>query len=705
MNENKALINLSGAMDLIKMSKKPLAPIYEAINNSLEALNKKSEDTNRAPLIGVALYFGGLLDESKELEKVEITDNGIGFDDENYMRFKEFFDKSKGYGNKGTGRFQYFHRFYQIKIDSVFEENGTRYRRTFSCTKNNFIPDEKKVEDKDSRFQTKVSLCGYLGKGSEKIYFDTLKVEQLVSEIKSHFMLRFYLDNKKDELYAPKVKISFIKGGNVLEEKVIDPENLPAPEKEGEIFVPYMKVVDPKIKPVELDIVAGKKEKIKWAHFVVPDSELEQNGVFLCSKDIPVQALKFDQLKKNEQIDGKRYLTAFYGDVLDKPMNVSDSVDSFVFPERRDVENLVDDMYFDPTEEFLFIDTIKEKISKAMPSIYKDILNIQEEHSRDVASIAKAHGISEDIVKSTNVNISDDEETITKKLYVTQSKQLAEKSYKAKKLIESLSQLDPASTDYQSSIQKKTEELSELVDEQNKEELSRYVIRREMVTNILKKILDEELEYKNKPIEKGKNKHREALVHDLIFKRKSESTRTLNDLWILNEEFMHFDGCSDLPLNKIKTFEGEKLLQNVSDETIQALGLKLTKKPDIFLHASEEKCLIIELKEPNVDLSDHLNQMTKYCTLIANFGSTKITRFYCYLIGENINPIDLDGDYKETVNGDWIRPHIDIVSRDIDRNNIATAQIEVIKLSSIHFRAHRRNLSFAEKLGLPHLLE
>jgi hypothetical protein len=105
-------------------------------------------------------------------------------------------------------------------------------------------------------------------------------------------------------------------------------------------------------------------------------------------------------------------------------------------------------------------------------------------------------------------------------------------------------------------------------------------------------------------------------------------------------------------------------------------------------------------------LSDHLNQLTKYCTLIANFGAKKISSFHCYLIGENINPVtDLDGDYKETVNGDWVRPNISIVSTDANRNILANAQIEVIKLSSIHARAHRRNQSFAEKLGIPELLQ
>jgi hypothetical protein len=95
--------------------------------------------------------------------------------------------------------------------------------------------------------------------------------------------------------------------------------------------------------------------------------------------------------------------------------------------------------------------------------------------------------------------------------------------------------------------------------------------------------------------------------------------------------------------------------------------------------------------------------MIKYCNVIANYSTQNIQSFYCYLIGENINPNDLDGDYKESFLGDWMRPHIPIVSFG-DRKEIASAHMEIIKLSSIYTRAHRRNHSFADKLGLRDIL-
>lgn len=708
MTNSKAFINLSGAMDLIKMSKNPLAPIYEAMTNSLEALAQRADDKKGVSgEIEVRFFFSGLLDEFRELEQVIITDNGVGFTDENYDRFREFFDKSKGYDNRGTGRLQYLHRFDRIKIESLFEADGEFYRRTIECNKSNFIGGENlAVEHGSVNALTKVSLCDHTSDHAEQEYFSSLTIDEVASAIKSHFLLRFYLDKKKDGFQAPMVKVLFFKGGEKVDEREIDPDAIPNPKEEGEIKVPYMKFSNSRDNRPELEVVGGHSEVIKWAHFALTEEELGKNGIYLCSKDIPVQSIRFDKLKKNENLKGKHFLTAFYGDVLDDSSNVSDSVDSFTFPDRKEVERMSDDMFLDPNAEYLIIDSIHEQINKAIPGIYKDVLDIQQEQQKDVESIAKAHGIPAGVIGKAKISLSDNEKTITKKLFKAQSDELAEKSYKAKQLFESLKGLDPTANDYQEHIHGKTAELSELVDEQNKEELSRYVIRREMVTEILKKILSGELEYQNEPKVAGKNKDREGLVHDLIFKRKSKGAHSLNDLWILNEEFMHFDGCSDLPLNQIETSDGEFFLKNVTGDQIQSLGLKLTKRPDIFLYQNEEKCLLIELKEPNEDLSNHLNQLTKYCSLIANFGAKKITSFYCYLIGENINPItDLDGDYKKTVNGDWVRPNISIVTMDANRNTIANAQIEVIKLSSIHDRAHRRNLSFAEKLGIPDLLQ
>lgn len=700
-------MNIGGAMDLIPKSKYPLTPLFEAITNSLEAISQRDLPDDEKPKITVTLHFTGLLDEVNELLKIEIEDNGAGFTPENYKRFEEFFDKSKGYDNKGSGRLQFLHRFDEVQIDSKYQVDGVTRQRTFTCSQKYFSQGaEDQICDEPESILTKVTLFGGNFEGEEKLFFDELKIDELIKEIKRHFLLRFYLDDKKEEMNVPIISIIFMKEGEEIDNKILTSENLPKPFETGVIQVPYLKVEDSKADKISWNKVKDKSETINWAHFKVPENDLEKNHVYLCSKDMPVQSLVFKQIKKNESVEGFKYLTAFYGDILDNSENVSDAVDRFCFPDKKETEaSISDDLFFNEDEEFLFIDSIKEKVNGVIPSIYKDVFNLISEQEKDVEAIAKAHGIPIDVAKNTKINLTDNEQAITKKIYAVQSDGLAEKGFQAKKLHESLKELNPTSERYQEELESKVADLSALIEEQNKEELSRYVIRREMVADALKIILEEGLDYQTRPKIKGKNKEKEGLVHDLILKRKSSDTSVLNDLWILDEEFLHFHGCSDLPLNQIQDSEGNNLLEDISDDKIKEFGLNLARRPDIFLFAEEGKCVIVELKAPDVDLTDHLNQMTKYCNLIANYSKQKLERFYCFLIGEKFNAaIDLPGDYEETVNGDWLKANTPIKSIGQNRDTIATLQIEVVKLSSLQMRAHRRNQSFAEKLKLPNLL-
>jgi hypothetical protein len=515
------------------------------------------------------------------------------------------------------------------------------------------------------------------------------------------------LDSQKPGRSSPIVTVVFYRNNTEIARQILTPKEMPSPQSTGSIKVPYMKAHITKSEEIEWVEVDGKFETINWAHFTIPEEELTKNKICLCSKDIPIHDLpmRHMQLRKNESINGNRLLTAFYGAVLDKPENVSHTVDSFKFPDKKETEKKFNDMFIDKNAEYLFFDTIKDRVNTEIATIYKDITDLHKNKEIDIENIAKAHGIPSNIAAKAKINLTDDEKTITEKIYKEQASRLAETGYEVKKLYESLKELNPASPDYQAEIESKTIKLSSLVDQQNKEELSRYVIRREMVTAVLKKIIDGELDYQVNDLPKGKNKDREGIIHDLIIKRKSNDTETLNDLWILDEEFVHFDGCSDVPIDCITLHDNSKLLREISQEEIQQLGIKTDKRPDIFLFPGEGRCVLIELKQPETDLSDHLQQLPKYCQLIANYSTIKIERFYCYLIGERINPLLDLNDYEETVMGDWIRQNIQIRSVDsANRTTIATAQIEVIKLSSIHARAHRRNQSFADKLGLPDLL-
>jgi hypothetical protein len=64
-----------------------------------------------------------------------------------------------------------------------------------------------------------------------------------------------------------------------------------------------------------------------------------------------------------------------------------------------------------------------------------------------------------------------------------------------------------------------------------------------------------------------------------------------------------------------------------------------------MLFPEEGKCSIIELKNPNVNASEHLSQIDFYANLILNYTNSQFTisTFYGYLIGEKIESRDVLG--------------------------------------------------------------
>ena len=77
--------------------------------------------------------------------------------------------------------------------------------------------------------------------------------------------------------------------------------------------------------------------------------------------------------------------------------------------------------------------------------------------------------------------------------------------------------------------------------------------------------------------------------------------------------------------------------------------------------------------------------------------------FFCYLIGENIPAVDIVGEYRRNVHGDWVKKTEYEVMRYPEgpqQEVIGLAHIEIMKLSSLRDRALRRNKSFADRLGI-----
>ncbi len=726
MIKQKQLIGISESFSFIEKNNNPSTPILEGLVNALDSIKQRQANKESfTPYITISLYYKFDIDLLKEehnnIDSISIEDNGIGFTTDNLTRFKHLGDKTKNLNNRGTGKIQFFYRFKEIEINSSYVENNQYKTLKLQYELHDEINEEITTiqTDEFTGNKTIVRMNNFYGSPEECNYFEHFLTDLslLKKSILKRILLRMYLEKSSGLTITIKTYIDNIENS----ELIISKDDIPKPDKKDTISIDTVKLA-----PAE----KGKENLIKWeivnsnevlniTRFKLPANETDENGVYLCSKNILIKKFPFPIIRKSAEFNGFRYLTSVSGNILDKENNLKHSVDDFTFPHKSDIEKQIrEGDYFCQNSEYIFYDEIKEKLNLKLSTLYSDIKNIQEEKQQDIYNLAKKFGISKDIAEEVKIEVDDSHDDITKKLFSAQAKHFAIKSIEIQKSYDELKQLetkhlDPTNKDeYATKFNELSTKLLTLIPEQNKDELTRYIIRRDIIVKLLALALKNELtkqkEWKSKK-EAGEKvrEEQEAIFHDLIFKRKAKGTP--NDLWILNEEFVHFDGCSDLPLNEI-TIDGNKLLRDDIDinDACKKVGLTkehLEKRPDIFLFPKDGKCILIEFKAPAVHLSLHLDQIARYAKLIANYSTKPLSQFYGFLIGENINKIDIPGRYKKAISSNyWFYPSEPIIHIEKD-TPIADLYQEIIPLSTIATRAEIRNRSFAEKLGIENALD
>lgn len=408
------------------------------------------------------------------------------------------------------------------------------------------------------------------------------------------------------------------------------------------------------------------------------------------------------------------------GELLNKPDFVDQWVEGFNFPLKKQTEKEIREetgSLFNTENKYVFWDEIKDKIDESLEKNYADIHNLKTNREKDIAKIAEKYGIPPEMAEISDIEFNDTEQEIIEKLFQAQARKFAKENMEIRQTYEELKSLEmqklnPSSEDYKEKFESVSQKLMNKIPQQNKDELARYIIRRDMVVKLLDLARQNELEIQHtwKEMEtRGEKVHKqkEAIFHDLIFRRKMVGVP--NDLWILNEEFVHFDGYSDIPLENL-VINDEKLLADNVDiyAALKSVGITketyLKQRPDIFLFPEEGKCILIEFKSPEVDLSQHTDQIARYATLIANYSRKpkQFTQFFGFLIGEEVDLINLDRSlWKRVPFGKYrIYPNRDILSIGEIETPIASLYQEMIPYSEIATRAKLRNKSFAEKLGI-----
>lgn len=116
----------------------------------------------------------------------------------------------------------------------------------------------------------------------------------------------------------------------------------------------------------------------------------------------------------------------------------------------------------------------------------------------------------------------------------------------------------------------------------------------------------------------------------------------------------------------------------------------------------EGKCIILEFKDPKVEVEKHLEQITQYATIIHALSSEKFPfhLFYGYLIGENADIysiIDRDGDFVYSKSLGYVYRNHKRLADPLNRGE-ASLYTEVIRYSDLLKRAQFRNKIYTDKI-------
>ncbi|WP_118976318.1 ATP-binding protein [Taibaiella koreensis] len=684
-------LSFVGVLHDLKKSRTAMQPVFEAFTNALEAIKIKSKGAKGYKgEIKISLVAKERIDGGKEFESLSITDNGIGFNDQEFQRFNTFKLTTKGFKNLGSGRIQYVHFFQSATVDSYFESEKKFWHRNFVVSKReeflrlNAIVKHRFCNEIETELnETTIKFEGLID--NSNVYNE---LNEMV--LKQKLLERYlpYLCHNSNKL--PKISIEFYEQTELKGTATISKSDIPPIDKKDKISINYYHKTAKGIEKKD------EKENFFIEAFKIEQSLLNENKLNLVSKNEVIEdsAILLESLSQHDQIKGYKYLFLVSSDFIDaRDTNLRGELNIL----NRD--SFYKDAFSNDSE--IFIEDIQSEVNSKINEMYPEIENVKRKHAEDFEKLKEMFLLDDETAESITISINDSETDILKKFYEAEAKKEAAIDATLKKSMDNLNNLDTRSPNYDEELKKEINILVNAIPLQNKLALTHYVARRKLILDLFDKILMRELN-----VQQQKENYDEALIHNLLF-QKGSTDASDSDLWMINEDFIYFKGSSEKRLSKLEIDGKPVFKKSFSDEEeryLSSLGEdRKIKRPDVLLFPEEGKCIIIEFKAPHVNASDHLTQIDKYANFIRNYTEDEfqITTFYGYLLGENIEPRDVLGAvsrYEQSYQFDYLfRPSENVIGFDGRTNG--SIYSEVIKYSTLLQRARQRNKIFINKLN------
>jgi hypothetical protein len=561
-----------------------LAPVFEAINNSIQAIEDKfGKDNLTSGRIEVTVLRPDY-DDGKPVGFV-VADNGIGFNPANLASFLTSDSRYKvARGGKGVGRFLWLKVFAAAHVESVYEASDGQVRRL----EFDFLPAQKdqvrNLRDLKAIGPTGTTVTLKPFKADYEAHCPS-RPQTIKNKIISHFLAYFV------NMHTPEIVV--IDEGEKV--KLFD-------------FFSQSVVRDGEYAFKEFH--DGEEHDLKLHAWLLPkefsDDEKGNNAVFYGANSRSVERYELDGALGLKKIDGER---VYYGYVEGPFLNGIVNQERTMLNWPGETHEEVHRKAIDFTKDFL-----KEQITKIRTRQSATIASVRNEHLRFLGVASEPEKFAEGLPLS----VQSPEEIFVElsRASLRQYNQKKGQFNDAKK--KDLPDFDDKAKAFVKEL--KSESLSSLAE---------YVAKRKLILDVF----EDRLKYKN--VADAKHYFLEA-VHEMICPLR-ETTETMNyadhNLWIVDDSLAFYTFFASDKSIKAITGGADASIKE-PDIAIFDLGLGFNHR------GSSEPITIVEFKRPGRDdytLQDNpFIQVRDYVTKLRKAGKARSRS------GEEIREIDAD---------------------------------------------------------------
>lgn len=606
------IVNVAGQVGQIKLSTtKALWPLFETIINSIQSLEDSNVDEKKIVIDALRPDHvqlktdgqGNMIEELTHFETFVVTDNGNGFNTENYTSFLEAYSQLKvRKGCKGIGRFLWLKAFDRVDIKSTYFEDGRWHLRTFDFALTGVNPEQNDsiLESDDAVQQTIVSLNGFRNPYRDSVAYS---LESLAKKIIEH-CLPYFITGKCPQITLKDNRGESFNLNSYYEKTYKDSLHQDPMELRGKHYTLYHMLLAEGADKHELHLCANNREVKSYA----------------LSNYIPDMKKK---LVSGE--DAYYYVGYLAGDYLDEAVNT----------ERSDFD-FSDGPLFGDTREPEIVETAVGYIRAYLSD---ELTKVADEKKTQIDMLVKTKRPQYRLLLNRHPEVYDripaglPEDKLDLELYKQQQQwefDTAKKKHDIEEKVKQDATSDP-------SFQKLFDEYCENITELSRASLAEYVVRRKAVIDLLEHALEAD--------ENGKYS-KESRIHSIICPMQTTSDEIKLDdmnLWLIDDRLAyHHFLASDKKINTIPVLESN--VDKRMDLAIFDAALSYTADSENI-----NSITIVELKRPQrndlaTEETDPITQVYDYVTDIkegkvkkANgrgFGNVQQVAFYCYVIAD-----------------------------------------------------------------------